>query len=214
MATGSPTNANSCRPLSPWRPQDYLRLLWWVLVDPSQLKLYLETYGEGALRRVSKWLLSTLTWLPFIIINLALTWRALTETPPQPERLWTNIGFILAWSLTGWLGDKKNILGFIVRLITDFIRQAGIPFVAAINIVATVNLLTDVPGDPTMLGIVAFIVYTLLLIIAYLTERKLKESVRTGRPSRLVQGSFGVFLLTNIVLCWWGFIGWRLVRWK
>jgi len=58
--------------LSPLNPLDYLRLLWWVLVMPQNLKAYREIFSEWDDEYINKWLISTLVWLPLLIATLAL----------------------------------------------------------------------------------------------------------------------------------------------
>ena len=97
--------------LSPRNPLDHLRLLWWALAAPQRLRAYREAWGEEDERRTGKWLASTLIWLPLFIPTLALALGALppTETayPPTTYPLLA-AGLVVAWSLTGWLGDKRG----------------------------------------------------------------------------------------------------------
>lgn len=98
------------RQLSPWNPIDYLRLLWWILVVPHQLKRYRKTFGKYAERRVSKWLTSLLTWSPLLIPSLALALMGLSglENNSMHRFLILSGGLLLAGLLTGWLGDHDN----------------------------------------------------------------------------------------------------------
>ncbi|MEE8389756.1 MAG: hypothetical protein V3S14_03035 [Anaerolineae bacterium] len=94
--------------LSPGDPLDHLRLLWWVLVTPQQLKAYRETFGAKDERRVGKWLASTLIWLPLLIPTLALGLDTLprgADAFPTVFYWGCLLGLVLAWTLTGWVGS-------------------------------------------------------------------------------------------------------------
>lgn len=96
------------RQLLPRNPLDHARLLWWILVTPQQLKAYRETFGPQDERRVGKWLASTLIWLPLAIPALALGLDILprgADAFPAGFYLGCLLGLILAWALTGWLGN-------------------------------------------------------------------------------------------------------------
>jgi hypothetical protein len=109
MAQGDhPSQRPQLRRLSPKDPLDHLRLLWWVLVTPQQLKAYRDTFGAKDERRVGKWLASTLIWLPLGIPTLALGTGILPHSAdafPTGFYLGCLLGLILAWTLTGWLGN-------------------------------------------------------------------------------------------------------------
>jgi tetratricopeptide (TPR) repeat protein len=98
------------RRLSPWKPLDHLRLLWWVLITPQQLKTYRETFGERDEHRVGSWLVSTLTWLPLLIPTLALELGTLpgTSVASPSAYLYSCLGLLLAWALTGMLGKSTK----------------------------------------------------------------------------------------------------------
>jgi len=96
------------RQLSPHNPLDHARLLWWMLVTPQQLKAYREIFGARDARRAGKWLASTLIWLPLATPTLALGLNILPQEAsafPDGFYLGCLLGLILAWRLTGWLGD-------------------------------------------------------------------------------------------------------------
>jgi hypothetical protein len=102
-----PSQREQLRRLSPRDPRDHLRLLWWVLVTPQQLKAYRHAFGEKDERRVGRWLASTLIWLPLGIPTLALGLNILSrgaDAFPTTFYLGCLMGLILAWSLTVGLG--------------------------------------------------------------------------------------------------------------
>jgi hypothetical protein len=98
------------RPLSPWNPLDHLRLLWWVLVTPQQLKAYRKAYGENAERRVGSWLTSTFAWLPLFILALALgLGTTASSRPPSTAFLVLSLVLVPIWTLTGWFGKENSL---------------------------------------------------------------------------------------------------------
>ncbi len=132
-------------PLSPWNPLDHLRLFWWVLVTPQQLKAYRETFGEEDERKVGKWLASTLTWLPLFIPTLALglgTLPRMGYVPSPTAYLWSSLGLALAWVLTGWLGKSDDdvaaavatIVAVAVAFIVAFVVLAGMAVDVAVGV--------------------------------------------------------------------------------
>jgi serine/threonine protein kinase len=93
--------------LSLFNPFDHLRLLWWTLVMPQQLIAHREIYGDEGLKRVGKWLVSTLIWLPFLMPSLGLG----LELLPHSSKAWSadtyllwSAGMFVCWLLTGLLG--------------------------------------------------------------------------------------------------------------
>lgn len=97
--------------LSVWKPLDYLRLLWWILVMPQQLQAHREFCGEEEQERVGKWLVSTLIWLPFLIPLLGLGLELLPHSSKawsaDTYLIWSAVVFV-CWLLTGWLGDVED----------------------------------------------------------------------------------------------------------
>jgi hypothetical protein len=107
--------------LSPWNLLDHVRLLKWLFLEPARLEAYRAQAGEEAVRRVGVWTASTLIWLPFLIVALAVllgTAPVLEEAPPNllSSPLTFTLGgalwfgpIVLGWALTGWLG-KRDIV--------------------------------------------------------------------------------------------------------
>jgi serine/threonine protein kinase len=97
--------------LSALNPLDYLRLLWWVLVMPQDLKTYRNRFGDEDERRVGKWLVSTLTWLPLLMLTLALGLELIPHTADAwiPEVYLSLTAVLLfGWLLTGLFGNSEN----------------------------------------------------------------------------------------------------------
>jgi hypothetical protein len=123
MVDDHPQNADSQdsippRPLSPRNPLDHLRLLWWVLVTPQQLKAYREAFGEDAECKIGGWLSSTLTWMPPLIPILAL---GLGIVPSSDDQglfaifyLGLSLALVVAWALTANLIEETGCLAAIV----------------------------------------------------------------------------------------------------
>jgi len=115
--------------LSALNPLDWLRLLWWVLVMPQQLKAYREKFGEEDEQRVGKWLVSTLTWFPLLTPSLALGFELLPHSKEAwlpGTYLWISADLVGCWLLVGWFGDldkedkvfeKVDIVAFVVAFV-------------------------------------------------------------------------------------------------
>jgi hypothetical protein len=93
-----------------------LRLLWWTLVTPQQLKAYREEFGKKAEGPTGKWLVSTLIWLPFFLPFSAVGFEIVPFSPytfpsgitlTSTHYLWASGGLFIAWLLTGVFGNNK-----------------------------------------------------------------------------------------------------------
>lgn len=106
---------------SPWRFLDHGRLLKWLFLEPARLAAYRQQAGDDAVRRIGAWTASTLIWLPFLVIVLAVFLGtvpvrdyALPDLLPSPLGLalggiqWFG-PIVPSWALTGWLG-KRDIV--------------------------------------------------------------------------------------------------------
>jgi tetratricopeptide (TPR) repeat protein len=97
--------------LSPWNPLDHLRLLCWMMVVPQRLKAYRKIFSKKDESRVGKWLVNTLTWLPFLVPTLALglgTLPRAEEALSSTAYLGISLGLVLLWVLIGWLEERAN----------------------------------------------------------------------------------------------------------
>ncbi len=104
------------RQLALWSPEDYLRLLWWVLIQSKELEAYkanLDDDGEAHLKRQGSWLVSTLTWWPLLAwVAWSLLDSSLELEPMQGYGCLAAV--ILVWLLTGGLfGTSYDSIGFI-----------------------------------------------------------------------------------------------------
>ena len=99
------TEKPTARRLELWNPLDPLLLLWWVLVEPQSFLEHQRTFGAKEHTNVSRWLASTLIWLPLFIPLLTLGLRASSTT-----YLMLCFGLFVAWILTGRLKEDHNLL--------------------------------------------------------------------------------------------------------
>ncbi|MCK5717099.1 MAG: hypothetical protein KAH77_06365 [Thiomargarita sp.] len=94
--------------LSVFKPLDHLRLLWWMLVMPQQLRIHKALYGDQQEKRIAKWLMSSLIWLPLLIPFLGSGLRT-----GNIFHLITSAGLGVGWLLTLRLKDDiqhRNLL--------------------------------------------------------------------------------------------------------
>ncbi|TGO02666.1 hypothetical protein PN36_21110 [Candidatus Thiomargarita nelsonii] len=94
--------------LSLFNPLDHLRLLWWTLVMPQQLIAHREICGDKEQKRVGKWLVSTLIWLPLLMPILGLGLGLLPHSSKAlsvDTYLLLSAGVFVCWLLIGWLGN-------------------------------------------------------------------------------------------------------------
>jgi len=136
-----------------FNPFDYFRLLWWMLVIPQQLINYREKFGEADEMRLSKWLTSSLIWLPLLIPNLALGLELFSHANNAllPETFFKiSAGLVGCWLLVGWLGDLDKDFAFLVVLLVAFGMGFGVAGIVAGGVVVIVAVIVAV--------LVAFIV--------------------------------------------------------
>lgn len=92
-------------------PYDYMRFLWWVLITPHYLKIYLELWGVKKLHNLRCWLVSSLVWLPMFIISLAMGTGGLPHSP-QAWLIEIYLGFagiiVVFWVGSAVLGRIRN----------------------------------------------------------------------------------------------------------
>ena len=116
------------RPLSPWRPLDHLRLLWWLLVTPARLQSYKDKWGTASLRVAGSRLAYTLTFLPLFLpalgLGLGLLPRA-AEAPSQQTYFWLALGVGLLWllsfALAGVLENAKERAGGVTLFVAGVV---------------------------------------------------------------------------------------------
>lgn len=54
--------------LNAWNPFDWLRLLYWLLLNPAQLANHRETYGNDAEKQTGSWLVATTVCIPVLLM--------------------------------------------------------------------------------------------------------------------------------------------------
>jgi hypothetical protein len=126
------------KPLSPWNPVDYLRLLWWSIRTPQRLQDYRQCFGADSLNRVGKWLVSILVWFPLLIPTLALGLGIFAQSDdawPPDTYLWLSAGLVLAGLFTGWLGDTDRILVTLTLLSLSIVGSVGAANAVAVGLV-------------------------------------------------------------------------------
>jgi len=115
-----------------WNPLDYLRLLWWALVTPHQLRNHQNRFSPESAGRLSKLLVGTLIWLP--ILMLWLVTGLLTGYVSLSSFFWLTGGIVLAWVLTSWLGASgSKKMGFILGLVAFSIAAVVVTEAVAVR---------------------------------------------------------------------------------
>jgi hypothetical protein len=183
--------------LSTLNPLDYLRLLWWVLVMPQQLIAYRKKFGEEDDRRVGKWLVSTLTWLPLLMPSLALglewlphSYKALPET-----YLWISAGLVGFWLLAGWLEDLDEdwYIGVLFVLITIM------SFICTVFLVDSVeSFMGNYKANKanfTAVGMAIFVANCMAFVVASRVESFMASSV-AGSVAFLIWATFILWIIT------------------
>ncbi len=159
---------HTSRRLSPWNPLDYLRLLWWSLVTPAQLKAYQEQYRGGSLRAVGNRLAYTLAFLPLFLPALGLGLGLLPRTPEAefaPTYLWLALGISLIWlfllaladileDADGWVFVVAGVMAFVVAGIVAFVVAVGV----AVGVAGDVAFVVASVIAFVVAGVVAFVV--------------------------------------------------------
>lgn len=181
--------APKIQPLSAWNPVDHLRLLWWLLVTPTVLYQYKEHFGEHSLYPISRWLVSTLIWLPLFIPTLAFT-LAILPSPPISIYDWIllNGGLLMAWLLTGWLGDREDNLAVIISVLA-----AGV--VSSSTMVGVTGGSMSAVGGSIALGLALGMAFRLALAIAFSLAGSVASGVALGMVGGVVVGA-----ISNVAL--------------
>jgi hypothetical protein len=106
---------------------------------------YRELFGENALRDRSKWVVSTLVWLLFFFVSLALGLRMLPpalDNWPFTTYLWLSSGLALGWLLTGWLGAWSNRMVNTVAFVGAFGLAGVTTLIIMLNVIFDVTIAT------------------------------------------------------------------------
>ncbi len=163
--------------LSVLNPLDHLRLLWWVLVMPQQLIDYRKKFGEKDERRVGKWLVSTLTWLPLLIPSLALglEWLPHSTDASLEGYLWISAVLVGCWLWIGMNGDlDKEVAGIVticemvvVAVVVDVVASGIISNVVASAEATMVAESTDISGETMLYSDDILIIYEKLVFVIH-----------------------------------------------
>ena len=177
------------QPLSAWNPIDHLRLLWWLLVTPTILDQYKENFGENSLYQTSRWLVSTLIWLPLFIPTLAFSLSILpSKQASSPDYMLLNGGLLMAWVLTGWLGNREDNLAVIVSVLAAGVISSSTMFGV------TGGIMSAVAGS-IALGLGLGMAFRLALAIAFSVAGSVASGVALGMVGGVVIGA-----ISNVTL--------------
>jgi tetratricopeptide (TPR) repeat protein len=111
---------------------------WWVALMQA-LGVGLKAFYGAVERRRTEWLVSTLIWLPLFIPTLAMRMGNLSCAEYVPSTAiysWLILGLMLAWILTGCLGNRDNKAA--VSLVT--VVSWGLALVAAGSVLGGLGL--------------------------------------------------------------------------
>lgn len=147
----------AARLLSPGKPVDHLRLLWWVLVRPDQLKAYRAdlTYREAErLQRHSSWLVSSLLWFPVLLL-FCIPWLlgALEISLAGAAMMLLGIGF--SWLLTGVLGTHESPFSALAAVMMTTIMTLCVTALIAFFIAGPGRLMLLLGGAVLLLVVTA-----------------------------------------------------------
>lgn len=99
------------RRLSPWNPWSLVRLLYWTLLAPKRLLAYRQSYDQAGRRLLSALLVSTLTWLPFVLPVVAMyigVMPGFDDSWPEQTGLFLCLALLVSWAMTVWAGANAN----------------------------------------------------------------------------------------------------------
>lgn len=119
--TPLPLNAQTqIHRLNAWNPLDWLRLLYWMLVEPSQLAKHYEIYGKGDEEQTGLWLAGTMTCIPLLLWALPINFNnELATTLIQKSNISPPILLIAIlglWLFSGMFGNGKGDLSFVAAV--------------------------------------------------------------------------------------------------
>jgi len=94
------------------------------------LQVHIEIFGEEEQKRLSKWLISTLVWLPLLIPLLGLGLELLPHSSKawsvDTYLIWSAVVFV-CWLITGLLGDVEDDTAFGVAGVVEQSIETGAP---------------------------------------------------------------------------------------
>jgi hypothetical protein len=130
---------SSLEPLSPLKPVDYFRLLWWILMMPQQLYAYRQIFGLEDEQRVGKWLASFLLWGPLFLLTFTLGLGYFNHSGPVFPTIYLALSVLIMVSglLTAGLEIKQNQgVVFIIAFLIAF----GVAFAVALGLLDAILL--------------------------------------------------------------------------
>lgn len=186
MAEHDHTKHSVPRQMVVWNLLDHLRLLWWILITPQKLVDYWEAYGGNSEQRVGKVLMVELKWLALFAILCLLT-------IPKMDLFGflRAIGLMAVLLLMELFAFTKYSLGHIAKAIL---------FSTMTMIVAVFLPIFHFSTTIALVIVAAF--YSFLEHNDAAIEKIVQGDLANGQPSRLIQGSFIVFIVAFFVLLW------------
>ena len=188
--------------LSPSNPQDHLRLLWWTLVTPQQLKAYRKQYGKNAERPVSRWLVSSLLWLPFLLPTFAVTVKALVYGIPSSSVIINFLIILVGWLFIGVFGDRESSQGGGVESKLTVILGAGLGIwlAGAASLVITTGIMPLRGVVEIALGVVLGLVLGVVLAVVHSVKLSVGVGVGLGVGLLVALGLLAVVALGRLGL--------------
>jgi hypothetical protein len=201
--------------LSGLNPFDHLRLLWWVLVKPQQIRLYRQLFGETDENRVGKWLVSTLTWWPLLMPTVAAGFETLlpsSDNWPPHAYLWFSMLLVGCWFLTGRLGNVEpdSVMGNVAFGVV-FSVVFGVTYALAIALALFVasGFMSKAIGIAFIVAYVVsfYLAYVIAIGIAFSVKDAVTNSLKTGTPYLLARLTFLLLVAAYAFLTWFCFLG-------
>lgn len=181
--TTSQTPSETISYLSPVNPLNYLRLLAWLFFSPHNLTAYPKEHGKKILRPVGYWLGNTLAWLSLVVLvlGLALGRVPTTTTAWSPTAYgWLCGVLLLAWGITGWLGETRPVSGVVIVIVFFVMiglgggvaieKGTGLAVIVAIGVAFSVA--TEMPNQPAIVmavGVAVVLAVGIILAVAVVT---------------------------------------------
>lgn len=94
-------------PLSPWRPADHLRLLWWLVMKPNYLQTYRKHTSAEHVQHMGAWTASALLWLPLFTSGAA---GVLNGSIPLRTALLGALPLLAAFYITCAVGIPQDFI--------------------------------------------------------------------------------------------------------
>lgn len=146
--------AESVEFLSSSNPLAPVQLLWWLIVSPQKIAFIQDLYGFEAITSSGRWLVSTLLWIPYLLLAVVF-WKPKTDLlSPFFDTVPLGLVWLVAWFLMGAIGRIENktvkvIEGIILFLLGVVLVYALMEFLGSICF--------DFPGSFVLYYLVVFL---------------------------------------------------------